>query len=130
MGMTKESIANYLNSFEPIQGHPNYSVSPSGQIRNDKTGRILKEDRSCRGYAKVNLDGEKMYVHRLVAEHYIPKTDDAHDQIMHRDGDLSNNAMYNLEWTDSKRSHDVDYRYSAKMKSLKFQNYLNESSGE
>lgn len=60
-----------------IEGKPNYSVSNSGDIRNDKTGRILKPYKSTSGYYQVML-GRKtspLYVHRLVAGAFIENKD-------------------------------------------------------
>ena len=52
--------------------NPNYSVSNLGNVRNDKTGKILKQLGS-KGYVKVRLYGGShsdyihIGVHRLVA---------------------------------------------------------------
>ena len=55
-----------------IQGHENYSISNTGVVTNNKTGRILKYD-TTRGYKRVKLGkfGKKMAVHRLVAIAFI-----------------------------------------------------------
>lgn len=78
-----------------------YSVSNTGQVRNDKTGRILKPRVNDNGYCFVGIDGKALRVHRLVAELFIPNPDNL-PQINHKDFDKTNNSMDNLEWCDNR----------------------------
>ena len=86
----------YLNEQESI-----YSVSDTGEVRNDKTGRILKQ-RSSNEYKRVSLtighgQMKNCAVHRLVAEAFLPNPD--HKNIVnHIDGVRYNNNVTNLEW--------------------------------
>lgn len=41
-----------------IDNKPNYSVSDVGDVRNDKTGRILKPYKGTAGYYQIMLGGE------------------------------------------------------------------------
>ena len=81
-----------------------YQVTSDGQIRGIKQGKYLKPQDNGAGYKFVFLckDGEKhrMYIHRIVAEVFCPRTDDTYTEIHHIDGNRNNNAAYNLEWTD------------------------------
>lgn len=64
--------------------------------------RVVRPYPNGNGYLWVYLtdgDGrrEKRFIHRLVAEAWIPRLD--HQvQVNHKDGDKQNNAAINLEW--------------------------------
>ena len=75
----------------------NYEVSDSGVVRNIKKNRELKPSRNLGGYCFVNIKGKSVYIHRLVAEMFIPKID-GKSCVNHKDGNKSNNAVENLEW--------------------------------
>jgi len=74
-----------------------YSVSSKGEVRNDKTNRILKGDLNRKGYRRVIVSGKRYFIHRLVAIVYIPNPNN-YPQVNHKDGNKLNNAVYNLEW--------------------------------
>lgn len=86
-----------FHRFARVKDHPNYGVNALGEIKNLKTGRILRPDETNRGYGRVTLDGTKYYIHRLVAETFIPNPY-SYDQIVHIDGDHTNNFYMNLIW--------------------------------
>jgi len=44
-----------VETYKKIEGFETYSVSDWGNVRNDKTGRILKGKDDGRGYLKVTL---------------------------------------------------------------------------
>ena len=79
----------------------NYSVSASGEIRNDKTGRILKPRVSQKGYCTVDIDRKCVRVHRAVAEAFIPNPDNL-PQVNHKNEDKTDNRVENLEWCDNR----------------------------
>lgn len=78
----------------------NYSVSDNGEVRNDKTNKILSQ-RTQQGYKHVTLTINKkpksFRVHRLVAIAYIPNPENK-PYVNHLDGCRSNNIVSNLEW--------------------------------
>ena len=97
-----------------INGWPNYEVSTFGNVRNAKTGKILKPFKNSRGYLQVllfnNKKSQKLFVHVLVTKAFIPDTGHnpdgsimvGHHQVNHRDECKTNNNVLNLEWTDYK----------------------------
>jgi len=77
-----------------------YEVSSYGNVRNVRTGRVLKPLNN-HGYKRVNLSKgnvQKLYqVHRLVAFAFIPNPEGL-PQINHKDENPNNNCVENLEW--------------------------------
>lgn len=82
-----------------IKEHPNYSVSPKGEVRNDRNGKILKQSMRS-GYLSVSLGlvdktPRKTNVHVLVAETFLGQRRGM--VVNHIDGDPTNNSVSNLE---------------------------------
>lgn len=81
-----------------------YSVSNYGSVRNNQTGDLIPQYGNGVGYKKVGLwvDGatRKKYVHRLVAEAFIPNPN-GYPEVNHKDGIRSHNHIDNLEWVTS-----------------------------
>lgn len=89
--------------WEVIDAFPDYSVSSTGQIRNNETGRVLVLTRNQRGIIIVGMmrNGiqHKRAVALLVANAFLPApTPATFDTPIHLDGDLSNNCIENLMW--------------------------------
>ena len=88
--------------WKTVDDFPNYEVSNIGNVRNKKTGRILKSAVGSHGYPVVNLfkDGDKKQynkcVHRLIAEGFLGKQDGL--DVNHIDGNKKNNNLLNLEF--------------------------------
>lgn len=97
---------NIKEQWLPIVGYDKYEVSNKGQVRNKKTGRILKQAYQNSGYTIVALrrDGKtKTYsIHRLVMETFEPRPDADHLDVNHKDWDKTNNNLDNLEWVTRK----------------------------
>ena len=69
------------------------------------------------------------YIHRLVAEHFIPKID-GKPQVNHKDGVKSNNCVDNLEWV-SARENTLHARRVLKIETTKKYKFgLHKSSKE
>ena len=84
-----------------IEGFPNYLITSDGQVINSDTGKILKYDINSCNYKRVTLSKNgkttRMFVHRLVAQHFIDNPF-GYNQVNHIDGDKQNNISSNLEW--------------------------------
>jgi hypothetical protein len=89
-----------MEEWRPVSDFPNYSVSNFGNIKNNKTNRIMKLNIKS-GYYHVNLinNNKKGYlkVHRLVALAFIENSHNK-PEVNHKDKNKLNNYINNLEW--------------------------------
>ena len=89
-----------MEEWKQLVDYKNYEVSSFGQVRNKKTGRILKP---CNNggylYVGLSLNGQtkSFSVHRLVASIYLDNLDNK-PHVNHKDKNRSNNHISNLEW--------------------------------
>ena len=99
-----------MDEWRRIEDLP-YSVNYSGEVRNDRTGKILKPNKTA-GYYQVRLwVNRTIYyrlVHRLVASAFV-ENKDGKQEVNHKDGDKTNNNANNLEWVT--RSENQVHRY-------------------
>lgn len=91
-----------------INDFPNYEISNSGNIKNIRTGHILKPSISKRGYPVVNLykngKGHLKTVHLLYAKAFLPNPLKL-TQINHIDGNKLNFNLSNLEWCTARENN-------------------------
>ena len=84
-----------------IKGYENYVIYEDGRVYSRKTKMYLYSGTGKEGYHYVRLNkngkGKKFYIHRLIAEYYIPNPDNK-SHIDHIDGNKLNNNINNLRW--------------------------------
>ncbi len=97
--------------WKEIPNYATYEVSNLGQVKNKKTGRILKSVKNG-GYSSVHLrqDGKNksFKVHQLVGLCFIDNSENK-PQINHIDKQRSNNASTNLEWCTAAENNAHKY---------------------
>ena len=86
-----------------IEGFPGYWVNSDGRVWSDKSKKWLVPNDNGRGYLQVKLFNDNVcrniFVHRLVAEAFVPNDDPEHkDTVDHIDGDKTNTCADNLQW--------------------------------
>lgn len=96
---------------EPIEGFPDYMVTTEGRVWSEKTHRWLKPTANKRGnhvrlYVSLGR-GNKRYVHRLVAETFIPNPNNL-PEVDHIDTNGYNNHVDNLRWCTHQNNLEND----------------------
>lgn len=93
-----------------------YGVTIDGQVYSHLRKRFLAQS-SIRGYLCAHLSkdgvGKCLYIHRLVAEAYIPNKYGKRE-VNHIDGNKHNNHINNLEWAT--RSENMQHAFDNGLK--------------
>lgn len=83
----------------PVKNFPDYEALRDGNIRNRKTGRILKTHSDNKGFKKVTLRQNKkphtVRAARVIADSFYSENPSGLD-VCYRDGDKQNTAPDNL----------------------------------
>ena len=89
--------------FTKLKEYPDYGVTRTGKVYSHKSGKWkpLKPQKDTDGYEQVRLSkngkSRLTFVHRLVADTFIPKQE-GYNEVNHIDGNKLNNRADNLEW--------------------------------
>ena len=102
--------------WEPIHGFGGaYEISNTGQVYSHRKNRVLKLSTDKFGYLRVSLqkhnrkDKKLYFVHRLVAEAFIPNIENK-PYVNHKDEQKNNNCAENLEWCSHKENMNYGTR--------------------
>lgn len=104
------------------------SISRKDKVNRIKTNRLLKKNINNFGYEYVsfyyNGKSQKKLVHRLVAEAFLPKSEEK-NIINHKDGNKLNNCVDNLEWCTQKENiiHSWNNKLSHRTRCKKIRQY-------
>ena len=102
--------------WKAIPAHPRYEVSDAGNVRNARTGYVLRI-RFHRGYGRVDLRERTREVHGLVLEAFAGPRPAGMDEIRHLDGNKANNSIGNLAYgtraenAQDRIAHGTQYRH-------------------
>lgn len=122
-------------SWTGVKGYEDiYQVSNCGNVRSlDRIsltglhlkGKYVSQLQMPNGYVRVNLRGKdgqvkQHYVHRLVADAFIPNPESL-PQINHKDENKKNNQACNLEWCTSKYNNNYGSHRSKHILSISTQ---------
>ena len=105
-----------MEEFKTIKGFENYEVSYLGNVRNIKTGKILKPGIDSHGYYRLSLyingNEYKKHIHKLIAEYFIENPYNK-KCVDHIDNDRLNNNINNLRWV-SYQENNMNSKLSSK----------------
>lgn len=99
--------------FVEVEGSDGYYfISNLGRCYNKPFAKFMSIYDNGGGYKFYNLtriEKPHRYIHRLVAQHFIPNPE-GKDYVNHIDHDKSNNVLSNLEWVTAKENtkHGID----------------------
>lgn len=109
-----------MKSYKITGYNTEYIIYENGDIFNCKTGKKIKPYTNGVGYFRVAFykDGKRIekYVHRLLAEAFIPNPQNKYF-INHIDGNPSNNSLSNLEWCTKSENAIHAYKLGLKVAS-------------
>lgn len=99
-----------IEEWKPVVGHKHYLISSLGNCISierstfDKNGNIhhcrerkLIPHNNGNGYMAYNIDGKHKYIHRLIAEAFLPNPQNK-KEVDHIDGNRANNILSNIRW--------------------------------
>lgn len=99
-----------IEEWRPVVGHKHFLISSLGNCISierstfDKNGNIhhyrerkLIPHNNGHGYMAYNIDGKHKYIHRLIAEAFLPNPQNK-KEVDHIDGNSANNILSNIRW--------------------------------
>lgn len=94
---------------DDISERENYEISNKGRVKSFKQyehGMIIRLF-GVGGYKRLPIrrkNGKRtaLYIHKLVAEYFVPKESEDQTFVIHLDYDKDNNSAWNLKWATKK----------------------------
>lgn len=97
----------YKEELRPVKGFEElYLVSNFGRVWSLISKRFLAPRPLPVGYLRVQIKGKDYYIHRLVAEAFLPNKDNL-PMVNHKDFNKLNNNLNNLEWCTASHNKRV-----------------------
>jgi hypothetical protein len=108
-----------MSEWTPVQGFPGYSINSEGQVRHDKSGRVLIPRYNQYNVPYVGLMREwqqcSRSLPRLMATTFLEPPTDIFNTPIQLDGDPRNcradNIMWRPRWYAVKYKHQFEQRY-------------------
>ena len=102
MALTIMEVKKLEEKWKTVKGYEDcYEVSNHGNVRSKRTKHLRKPQNNGNGYLFLVLSKngkhKNKYIHRLVAESFLPNPNNL-PQINHKDENPLNNNVENLEW--------------------------------
>ena len=97
--------------WKPVKGFDDYFISNKGRVKSTKHKKPKIRKHSVSNYStkypcvvlSKNNKPKCLFVHKLVAQAFIPNTENK-PNVNHIDGDKKNNNVNNLEWVTPKEN--------------------------
>ncbi len=90
--------------FEAIPyGNGTYFISEVGSVFRLQNGSFKEVNPTItNGYYTIKINGERYYIHKLVAELFVPGKSSSRYKVAHRNGNNLDNRADNLVWATYK----------------------------
>lgn len=90
-----------MEEYRPIDDYPNYAVSNLGNVKNIRTGRILRYGLNSSGYKVIDLynngKSKTQQIHKLVGKAFLPNPENK-PCIDHKNNNKLDNRLENLRF--------------------------------
>lgn len=125
MGENVSLIDGHIDSnvMKDIKGYEGiYAVTNEGKVWSYNKKIFLKPREHTKGYMRVMLfnngNRKDYYIHRLVAEAFLPNPNN-NPEIDHINSNRADNRLCNLRWVTKKENRNTEHHIKALSKSLK-----------
>ena len=103
------------NTFIPIKDFETYAINILGDVKDLRTGKIMRIYSNPDNYKYISLKNKDGYtthrIHRLLGLHFIPNTDIEKNEIDHINRIRDDNRIDNLRWV-SRSENQINKLYT------------------